>query len=402
MSLPTSEPLPSENVSNLAAARRRRLHRALLPRSDDEQTAWLEAVARQLTPSYDYFIACLLSGVTLAIALLLFSDALLVLGVLFAPFLGPVLGIALAAINGSGRYLLKASLSTLAAAMFVLGFGALAGALLPMLPLGPVPVFTSWTSYEWPNFLVLAVGVGLSVYMLVRSPHKRPLVANVAIAYGLFPPLTAAGFNLVAFNDSAWIAGINVAGVHLAWAVLVGILSLIILGNPPKKLAGFLLTGLALGVLAVAFITSPLNQGPVRNVEPTSPPNILSANPSPTVTITMTQTTTPQPVVDQPPTVTLTPTITFEPTETATQTITPQPTPVWARVEAPTGGGALLRDEPDGKILSSILNGNMLEVISDPVRGTSGTIWVKVRTENGFEGWVVQSLLATATPAPGW
>ncbi|MHB0988882.1 MAG: DUF389 domain-containing protein [Bellilinea sp.] len=402
MSLPTSEPLPSENDSNLAAARRRRLHRALLPRGDDEQTAWLEAVAWQLTPSYDYFIACLLSGVTLAIALLLFSDALLVLGVLFAPFLGPVLGIALAAINGSGRYLLKASLSTLAAAMFVFGFGALAGALLPMLPLDPVPVFTSWTGYEWPNFLVLAVGVGLSVYMLVRSPRKRPLVANVAIAYGLFPPLTAAGFNLVAFNDSAWIAGINVAGVHLAWAVLVGILSLIILGNPPKKLAGFLLTGLALGVLAVAFITSPLNKGPVRNVEPTALPNILSANPSPSVTITMTQTTTPQPVADQSPTVTLTPTITFEPTETATQTITPQPTPVWARVEAPTGGGALLRDEPDGKILSSILNGNMLEVISDPVRGSSGTIWVKVRTENGLEGWVVQSLLATATPAPGW
>lgn len=402
MSLPTSEPLPSENDSNLAAARRRRLNRALLPRSDDEQSAWLEAVARQLTPSYDYFTACLLSGVTLAIALLLFSDALLVLGVLFAPFLGPVLGIALAAINGSGRYLLKAVLSTLAAAMFVFGFGALAGALLPMLPLAPVPVFTSWTGYQWPNFLVLAVGVGLSIYMLVRSPRKRPLVANVAIAYGLFPPLTAAGFNLVAFNDNAWIAGIMVAGVHMAWAVLVGILSLIILGNPPKKLAGFLLTGLALGVLAVAFIASPLNRGPVRTVEPTPLPNILSANPSLTATIPMTQTTTPQPIADQSPTVTLTPTITFEPTDTATQTITPQPTPVWARVEAPTGGGALLRDEPDGKILSSILNGNMLEVISDPVRGSSGTIWVKVRTENGLEGWVVQNLLATATPAPGW
>ncbi len=402
MSLPTSEPLPSENDTNLAAARRRRLHRALLPQSDDERTAWLEALARQLTPSYDYFIACLLSGVTLAIALLLFSDALLVLGVLFAPFLGPVLGISLAAITGSGRYLLKSILNTLAAALFIFGFGALAGALMPLLPLNRVPVFTSWTTYAWPNFLVLAVGVGLSVYMLVRSPRQRPLVANVAIAYGLFPPLTAAGFNLVAYNDSVWIAGITVVGVHVAWAVLVGIITLIILGQPPKNLTGFLLTALTLGILAAAIMTSRISQGSALAVVQTPAPIMQPANPSPTLTVTLTRTTTPEPVVIQSSTATLTPTITFAPTGTPTQTITPQPTPIWARVEAPTGGGALLRDEPDGKIISSILNGNMLEVISDPVRGNSGTIWVKVRTENGFEGWIVQSLLATATPAPGW
>jgi hypothetical protein len=83
-------------------------------------------------------------------------------------------------------------------------------------------------------------------------------------------------------------------------------------------------------------------------------------------------------------------------------TITPQPTPVYARVAAQTGGGAYLRDMPDGKIITSILNGGMLEVISEPVVGESGIIWVQVRTEDGLEAWIVQNLLVTATPSAGW
>jgi uncharacterized protein YgiM (DUF1202 family) len=61
-----------------------------------------------------------------------------------------------------------------------------------------------------------------------------------------------------------------------------------------------------------------------------------------------------------------------------------------------------LRDQPDGKIITSILNGSMLEVISEPVVGARGVIWVQVRTEDGLEAWIVQNLLATATPSVGW
>ena len=406
MSLPTSESIPTPHDPNSAAARRRRFQRAFLPQTDDERTAWLDALSRQLTPSFDFFLATLLSGIVLAIGLLIFSDALVVLGVLFAPFLGPVIGIALGSTHGSTRLLLKSILSLAAAGLFIFGFGALAGALIPMLPLAPIPVFTNWTTYEWPNFVVLAVGVGLSVYMLVRSPRQRPLVANIAIAYGLFPPLTAAGFNLVMYHDAAWIAGITVAGVHLVWAVLVGIAMLILLGYPPRNLGGFLFTGLLVGVLVAAFMTSGginTSQGiytSQRVLNPTPPAVVIPPNSSPTATVTLT--VTPQPTISHSPTATFTPTITFEPTHTATETITPQPTPIWARITAPTGGGALLRDEPDGKIISSILNGGMVQVISDPVRGKTTTIWVQVRTEDGLVGWIVQALLATATPAAGW
>ncbi|MEW6651491.1 MAG: SH3 domain-containing protein, partial [Chloroflexota bacterium] len=85
-----------------------------------------------------------------------------------------------------------------------------------------------------------------------------------------------------------------------------------------------------------------------------------------------------------------------------TQTVTPEPTPVWARVSARDGDGAFVRDEPNGTVLTSLFNGSLVQVISEPMRGQGTTLWVKVRTDTGLEGWMMQALLATATPAPNW
>ncbi len=64
--------------------------------------------------------------------------------------------------------------------------------------------------------------------------------------------------------------------------------------------------------------------------------------------------------------------------------------------------GAIVREEPGGKAVTSLLNGSLVQVISEPVRGEGNSVWVQVRTDNGTVGWMLQTLLATATPAPAW
>lgn len=381
-------------------ARRRRQQRSLLPDSQNERSTFLEAIAHQLTPSYDFYLSSLLAGVFFVAALVSGAPGLLILAVLFSPFLGPVIGLGLSTATGSLRFFWKSITSYLAAALIIFGFGALGGALAPIIQNNLITAWTAWNSYDWTNFLVIAIGVGLCVYTLVRSPRQRPLVASVAIAYGLFPPLAAAGFNLTAISGAVWLQGLLVAGVHLAWAVLVVIAVFIMVGLNLRTLLGYLFTALLVGLLVAALVSARKPQMPALVPESTQLPVVVNPSATPTV---LAATMVPEtPAIPGSPTATSTPTITFVPTGSPTSTITPQPTPIWARVTAPTGGGAYLRDAPDGKILSSILNGNMLEVISEPIRGNNGVIWVQVRTEDGFVGWIVQSLLATATPAAGW
>jgi SH3-like domain-containing protein len=96
----------------------------------------------------------------------------------------------------------------------------------------------------------------------------------------------------------------------------------------------------------------------------------------------------------------VTPTFTSSPT----LTVTPTATPIVALVNAGEGGGAHLREEPGFQAPSITLlqNGTPVQVMPDDPVQEGGGIWIRVRTIQGEEGWILQILLVTATPAPTW
>jgi hypothetical protein len=398
MSIPTSEPLFSDDDKKMPPARRRRQQRSLLPDLKDERAAFVSQMAHQVTPGYDFFLYTMLTGALIGAAILIDSLGFYILAILFAPFLGPVLGLSLAASVGSGRFFLKAFGALVIACLIIFGLGGLTGLIATYLM--PDAIFEQIGQHAlltWPDFVVLALGSGLATYMLVRSPRQKPLVANVAIAYELFLPLSVAGFALVVGNNSMWLDGLVVFSVHLILAALVGTVVLFVVGLRPAKLFGYSLAA-AIVLISVVTIVAIAGLATGNQISVGSPPSV-----TPTLTNTVTMTETPTLTATPEPTqTTMTATNTLVPTNTPTLTVTPQPTPIWARVSSPTGGGAIIREEPDGRAISSLLNDTVLEVISEPLRGESGTIWVQVRTDTGLVGWMVQALLATATPSPGW
>jgi len=86
---------------------------------------------------------------------------------------------------------------------------------------------------------------------------------------------------------------------------------------------------------------------------------------------------------------------------TPTGTLSPTPTPVLALVQASTGGGAFIRSQPAGEIITIVANGSLMQVLAETVE-EDGVTWVHVLSPDGVEGWMVQALLITATPAPNW
>ena len=67
--------------------------------------------------------------------------------------------------------------------------------------------------------------------------------------------------------------------------------------------------------------------------------------------------------------------------------------------------GKLARNEKGRYFLSevtSVLNGTLVEILSEKPENVNGYLWLRVRIPGGPEGWMLQSVLLAATPAPNW
>lgn len=380
----------------------------MIPAGNQAQKALLEEIARRVTPSFDFFLFTLLSGLALSIAILIDSPAFFVLAALMAPFMAPVTGMAFATILGSFRFLLRMLGAILTGSLIIFGWGALTGWLARYWPGLPFQQVTYHALISWQDVVLLAIGTGLVAFTLVRSPTQRPLVISVAIAYELYLPIGVAGFGLTSGIGHLWPDALLVFTLHLFLSTLIGALVLMVLGLHPLRFSGYAISAIMLlGCLAAGFfaintgffhtffsdpnpnsvaITKPL--GMTATILPSVPP-APSATPQPTL---LTHTSSP----------TLTATNTLVPSLTPTQTTTPVPTPVWAYIRSSEGGGAVIREQPSFAAgwAKSLLNGMLIQVLPDSV-SAEGATWVKVRTAQGQEGWIVRTLLTTATPAPG-
>jgi hypothetical protein len=397
MSLPTSEPLSPESDRSLPPARRRRRKRRILPQGTDEKFSFLEELARRVTPSFDFFLFCLIAGLTLTVALFTEQWALVVMAALLAPFMAPVIGLSLGVVLGSVRFFMQALGGLLIGGALIFLSGVLGGSLISLRSSQLViRIAYQFTQFTWANFLLLVLGAGLTTYLIVRSPRQRPMVASVALAYEILFPLGVAGFGLLSGIPGLWPDGLLVFVVHLAAAVLISALVLVIIGVHPRGLFGYTVSTTLL-LAAIAALVALSGMGTAIGLQVAVPTH----TPSLTATTTQTATMTATPI---PPTGTPTPTNTLMPTKTPTLTVSPKPTPIYARVNAESGGGVLVREEPSQEALVaiSLMNGMLVEIVPGADVRVGNTTWMKVITADGIEGWVVSTLLSTATPpAPG-
>lgn len=399
MTLPTSRPIPTEPPEKIPPARRRQQQRLVLPREHDERNSLLKEVSHRATPSADFFVFAFLSSLVMVAAMLLDSPALYVLVILLAPFMSPIIGMSLGAALGSARFFLRALISAIIGGTIFFLAGLLGGLAAQALPGTTFQQITDHSVFSWPDLLLLSLGAGLTAFLLIRS-KQRPLVTSIALAYELYLPLGMAGFGLTSGVQGLFPDGLIVFVVQMAWAVIIGSFVLTLMGFRPRKLAGFLAAGsmILIGLLAVMLLTG-FGSGFFLPAPVAPQPN----TPTPTLTLAPTETPTETATPEPSPTPSLPPTFTptLEPSPTATQTLTPEPTPIWARVSAATSDGANVREAPgyDTLILTTVLNGEIIQVLSEPTP-QGGVYWVRIRNSAGIEGWVVQTLLVTATPAP--
>jgi uncharacterized membrane protein len=374
----------------------------LTPLAAADSESFLDEIALRISPSFDLFLFSLVAGITISVGVVMDSPALLVLGVLFAPTMTPIVGLSLGTVTGSTRFFGRSLISLVIISLLVLLISILAGYLANLMDITDNILVYYHSQITWHGILVLSIGSILTTLSIVRS-RRRAAVASVALSYEIFLPLAVAGFGLMSGTSHLWPDGLVVFTVHLALAALMGSLTLVFLGFRPLTLFGFTIGGVIF--LAVVIILIGLSGVGVvfwGNVAlPTPTP---TATPTQTVTPSLTETITitPSPI---PPTETIPPTITPSPTSSLTPTLPPSPTPVYALVAVPEDlKGAFLRAEPgfNQEIITSALNGTLVEILSEAPLDVDNVPWLNVRLPDGREGWMLQSALIAATPAPNW
>ena len=392
--IPTSEQIP-DDPDRLPPARRRRARRLLAPLDADERAAFVDNLAHRVSPSFDFFLFSLLAGVIIGLGLWFGAPAFLIFGAILAPLLAPVTGLGLGTVTGSVKLFVRSLVGLAIGGLFVFlaGYG-IGYALHSWVP--PEPLFTTahlHTQLSWADFLILALSAILTT-ATITNPDRNSSVLSVGLAYELYIPLAAAGFGLARGLPGLWPDGLVVFALYLAWAALLGALTLAILGFRPLSLFGYTLGG-AVTLVGVILLIG-LSGASAVFVKRVGLPT-----PVPTATFTPTRTPTPT-LTPVPPTSTFTPTVTFTPTRTPvppTATLTPTPTPRLALVAAAVGNGINYRTEPGGTIIAVLSNGTQVQVLPGTVE-KDDQVWVQIVTPQGTLGWVLESLLAIVTPTP--
>ena len=372
---------PNAESDRMARARQRRLKRQFTQLRADEREAFLEGLARSLTPGFDFYLRALGCGLLLALGFRFEQAVLLFAGLLVAPPMSPLPGMTLAAVSGRLRFFLT-QLAMLAVVLSLTGLLCWIGG---QGTLGKESDFLAGlhTSINLIDLTVAIVGAVMLTWLFARR-NQVSVAPSLAISYEVLLPLGAAAYGLARGDLTlAQDAGL-VFSVNLILALAASLIVLIALGFRPL-VGGTHSLAIAIGLIGLLGLLAVAGLGATVVASlPTPTPTPTNTPPPPTATATPTATPTPS----------ASPTASPPPTSTPTAT----PIPPRAFVVRVGNDGVFLRQEPMGALVSGLYGGMEVEYLGNP-QSLEGKTWVQVRMLDGATGWMLAEFLATAGPA---
>ena len=435
-------------------ARRRYKKRGLYSEPKDNRQIFQNELSHKLIPSLGDYLLAFLAGGCAGAALMLNANPLWILAAALIPFCGPVLGIALSCVAGSPRFFLKSLGKQLLFSLLYWAGSAAAVLILRGQHSGNEAVAAFFTSYDLSAILTVGVSVVICVLQLKRNESISLGAFSSALMLFLMAPLTVAAWAFFCGSRHLIMPALETGLVYSLIALGLAAIMFILLRAASMDalsvvmmvlLVGFGAAAAAegLGLLAVSFrerfaqqkadmmqeinlvtftptntaTATPTNTATPTPTDTSTPTSTYTATPlTPTSTATATETVTPTmtPTATNTPvtptsTATFTPTVTpsITPTRTLIPTMTPTntkmvtPTPVYGIVYVRGDTGVLVRLTPalESEYVGGYFNNAVLEITGDSVQ-SDGYNWISVRTNEGYDGWVVDYALRTATPFP--
>lgn len=377
---------------------------------DERRRIFVEKLEERFSINFEYIILNFVVSILLTIAFLTNQFSFVILALLIAPQIIPIYSAALGITLGSYPFLRKAIASLFFAALITFSLGLFSGFISTQINITNGSFWSNFEGYQWANSILIFIGLLFAFAIIIRNPKQSISVANVAIAYIFYLPLFVAGISIFRKDLFNTQIAINSFIVQFLFAIFLGVIILFISRVRAKGKKVYLPIVFILIVIigTIYFLISP-NNGPENNLSVlpiyTKSPTVLVA--TNTRQMNVGSATLPLPTLNFPEVsatnILAVPTLLIPPTYTPTVTLTPLATPVWAEIRALESNGVNVRSDPgyNGRIVSTILNGTLVEVLSE-VEVVDNITWVHIRLPDQTEGWIVRDFLISSTPAPDW
>ncbi len=366
---------------------------------------FLDQLSRRLEINVETFLVGAISLLLISLALLLDKFPLFVLAILVTPILSPILGLAFGFNLGSLKFIKIGLFSLLLNFVSFFIVGGFSGFIARQFPEREFTLWQYFIEFNWSGLLLLFVGILIMVSTIIRNPRQASLVANIALAYSFYLPLVSSGFAYGMGLQTQFMTGMITFLQYFGIAIVFGVGILLAYKIRPvniKNVWGMGSLIILIAIVGVFYFKPDIRQKAKEvipetenlvNIENNSLNQDAPILPSPTHTQSISS------VEQEKPTEILI----IIPTSTATITLTPLPSIIWAEVRSPEGDGANIREEPgfDARIVRTVLNGTAVQVL-DEIEVIDGATWVHIRFMDQVDGWIVRSLIVSATPEPEW
>jgi len=366
---------------------------------------FLEQLSRRLEINVETFLVGAISLLLISLALLLDKLPLFLLAILITPIVSPILGLAFGFNLGSLKFLKIGFFSLLLNFVSFFIVGGFSGFIARQFPEREFNLWQYFIEFNWSGLLLLFVGILIMVSTIIRNPRQASLVANVALAYSFYLPLVSSGFAYGIGLQTQFLTGILTFLQYFGISIIFGVAILLAYKIRPVSFKN----GWGIGSLVILIVTivvlffrPDILQKAAEVIPETENLMVLENNPlikNTPMLPTQTDTQLISTLEQEKPTEMLT----MISTSTATITLTPLPSILWAEVRSPEGDGANIREEPgfNARIVRTVLNGTAVQVL-DEIEVIDGATWVHIRFIDQVDGWIVRSLIVSATPEPEW
>ncbi len=390
MSIPITESKP-DGVYRAPNPQGRYVRKMIRNSSPTEKRAFVDDLIKRSQVEPRYFGHLALGLLLLLVGIIAKLPLLILIAAITSPVLNPIIGLVTAAARPSGRHLTKSLLYLIITFLLFFGVGWLANTFIPSLKDALETLQTFASANSWLEWLILAVTSVVAVFLFLYRENIPSVASSTVLVYLIFIPITLAGLLLAQGESSQAQSALLLGGSRLFVSILIMILTIWIMGFPPRHALGWLTLSLAIlctALLIFEMINHPLSLAQLPT-EPAPVQKIVNPDTESTAIPTKAPTATTSPTAIP----TLIPTATKAPLPTPTKQVQEE-TPLIRLAQVVSESGVVIRESPStSSLILAYLNDGQFVTLLGEQEKAQGILWEKVQLEDGTIGWATGQYL---------